>query len=484
MKRVFVSLAFSLAACSVGPDYHRPAAPVPAAFKELDGWKSATPRAKIEKGAWWSVFDDPVLDGLERQVTVTNQNVKQAEAAYQQAVALVREAQAGLFPTLAASAAVTRQTVANLGVFAGLGGSETGRAITQYSLQGNASWDVDVWGRIRRQVESQQAAAQVSAADLANATLSAQSMLATDYFDLRSADSLIQVLTDTVTAFRRTLQITENEHGLGTASRGDVETADAQLKTTQAQLVGVGVQRAQFEHAIAVLTGHAPADLTIAKGRLAVEVPTVPTGLPSTLLERRPDIAAAERTMAEQNAQIGVAVAAYYPDISLTAAFGFAGDPASKVFSVANEVWSLGAAASETVFDGGLRRATLAAAHAGYAQDVAAYRQTVLSAFQQVEDNLAALRNLEQQATAEDAAVASARRAVDVTLDEYRAGTVAYTSVVTEQTLLLSDEQTALTIQQNRFVAAVALIQALGGGWQSSDLPAKTAIRIPDVIEP
>ena len=484
MKRALLLAALPLAACTVGPDYHRAAAITSLRYKEAptvnaaaagDGWKLATPRAALAKGAWWSVFNDPVLDGLERQVAVTNQNVKQSEANYRQAVELVREAQASLFPTITLKPGVERETLNNLGSTATLGGggSTTGKAITQYSLEGSVSWDLDVWGRIRRQVESQQAAAQVDAADLANATLSAQGTLATDYFDLRATDSLIHLLTDTAKAYRKTLQVTQNQYQFGTASRGDVATADTQLKTTQAQLVGEGVQRAEYEHAIAVLTGHPPADLSLQAGPLATAVPDVPAGLPSALLERRPDIAAAERTMAEQNAQIGVAVAAYYPDISLSAAFGYVGNPLSKLFTLANQIWSLGASASETLVDGGLRRATLNAAHAGYDADVASYRETVLSAFQQVEDDLSSLRILQQQAAAQDAAVAAAKRAVDVTLNEYLGGTVAYTSVVTEQTALLSDQQSAVTIQQDRLVAAVGLLQALGGGWQVGDLPAK-----------
>jgi NodT family efflux transporter outer membrane factor (OMF) lipoprotein len=496
-KRLLLLTMAPLVACTVGPDYQRPAAIVPTLYKEAtysktvsaggDGWKLATPRADLSKGAWWSVFNDPVLDGLERQVAVTNQNVQQSEANYRQAVALVHEAQASLFPTIGLKPSVTRETINSLGSFpagGGTGGSSAGKAITEYSLQGSASWDLDVWGRIRRQVESNQAAAQVSAADLANATLSAQGTLATDYFNLRASDSLIQLLTDTVTAYRKTLQITQAQYELGTASRGDVATADTQLKTTQAQLVGAGVQRAEYEHAIAVLTGHPPAALSLPAAELTTVVPVIPVDLPSALLERRPDIAAAERTMAEQNAQIGVAVAAYYPDISLSAAFGYAGNPISKLFTLANQVWSLGASASETLVDGGLRRATLSAAHAGYDAYVASYRQTVLNAFQQVEDDLSSLRILEQQAAVEDSAVTSAKRAVDVTLTEYRGGTIAYTSVITEQTQLLSDQQTALTIRQNRLLAAVGLLQALGGGWQSNDLPAKQPLDLTAAIRP
>ena len=469
MRRVAALLPLLLAGCMVGPDYGRPAAPVPVAYRELAGWKPASPADADAKGPWWAVFHDPLLDDLERQVVITNQTVKQAEAAYRQARALVAEAQAGLFPTLGVSPSVTRSSVS--GSSFSVSGSQFNKAFTQYSIQGSAAWDLDVWGRIRRQIEAQQAAAEVSAADLVNAALSAQATLAIDYFDLRTQDSLAQLLQDTVVAYRRALQITENEYQAGTASRADVVTADAQLKTAQAQLVGVGVQRALFEHAIAVLTGRPPAALSIPPAPLARAVPVLPPGLPSTLLERRPDIAAAERTMAQQNALIGVAVAGFYPDITLSAVFGFAGAPIQNLFTVANRVWSLGAAASEPLLEGGLRLAAVAASRAGYDAAVAFYRQTVLTALQQVEDQLSSLRILEQQAAAEDAAVAAASRAVEVTLNAYRAGTVVYTAVITEQTLLLADQQTALAVQQSRLVASVALIQALGGGWQTAFLP-------------
>jgi NodT family efflux transporter outer membrane factor (OMF) lipoprotein len=467
MRSAALALVLVAAGCKVGPNYARPDAPAAPAFKELAGWKPSTPRDGGGGGACWSLYDDTLLDSLERQVVVSNQNVLAAEAGYRQAAALVREAQSSLYPTLSVAPGVTRGTTSSAS-----GSSSSGnRAYTQYTAEGTASWDLDVWGRIRRQVESQSAAAQVSAADLANAQLSAQGSLATDYFELRSADSLAQLLRDTLVAYNHALRITQNQYDAGTASRADVLAAQVQVQSAQALLVAAGVARAQYEHAIAVLTGHPPSDLTIPEAPLATAVPVVPAGVPSALLERRPDIAAAERTMQEENALIGVAIAAYYPDITLSAVFGFAGDPLSKVFTAANRVWSLGASASETLFQGGYQSAAVAAAHAGYDNAVATYRQTVLSAFQQVEDNLSDLRILQQQAQAEDALVVAAQRAVDVMLNEYRAGTVAYTSVVTEQTQLLSAEQTALTVRQNRLVASVALIQALGGGWNTKELP-------------
>lgn len=472
-RKAFMALALALAVagCKVGPNYARPQAPTASKFKELAGWKPSHPRDGIDRGAWWSVYNDPQLDTLERQVEISNQTVAEAEASYRQAVALIGEAQSSLWPTLGVTPGVTRSKSGSGGSSSSSFGS-SGAARTQYSIEGSASWDLDVWGKIRRQVESQSAAAQASAADLANAKLSAQGALATAYFEMHGADSLTKLLTDTVDEYKRSLAITQNQYDAGTASRADVLAADVQVQSTQAQLVAAGVARAQDEHAIAVLTGHAPADLTLPAAELTNDVPVVPVDVPSALLERRPDIAAAERTMQEQNALIGVAIAGYYPDITLSAAFGFAGNPLSKLFSVASQVWSLGASATETLFQGGFTVASVKAARAAYDAAVASYRQTVLTAFQQVEDELSDLRVLQQQAAAEDTTVQSARRAVDVTLNEYRAGTVAYTSVITEQTALLSAEQAALTVRQSRMVASVALIQALGGGWQASELPA------------
>jgi NodT family efflux transporter outer membrane factor (OMF) lipoprotein len=475
-------LALLLTGCMVGPDYKRPDAPVPVTYKELDGWKPATPLDGIDRGAWWSIYNDPELDQLESQVAVSNQNVKSFEASYRAAAALVRETQAELFPTATVTPSVTRTksgsgggAVASSGAVVGGGGSGTIR--TQYSLQGSADWVPDFWGKIGRQVESNVAAAQVSAADLANATLSAQATLAIAYVNLHYEDSLQKLLTDTVAEYQHALEITQNQYHAGTASSADVVTAQAQLQTTQAQLIAVGVLRGQYEHAIAILTGHPPADLTIPVEPLPRQVPVVPTDVPSTLLERRPDIAAAERQMQQENALIGVAISAYYPDVTLSAGLGLAGSTLSQLFTVANLAWSLGASATETIFDAGSRMAAVDVARATYDQYVADYRQTVLTAFQQIEDELVALRVLEQQAAAEDLAVASARHAVAVTLNQYLAGTVAYTSVITEQTLLLGDEQTALAIQQSRLVASVTLIEALGGGWRASDLPSDFAIQ-------
>jgi NodT family efflux transporter outer membrane factor (OMF) lipoprotein len=480
-----------LAGCMVGPDYKRPDAPAPPAFKELAGWKVSEPADILDKGAWWSVYHDPELDRLERMVEVSNQTVKEFEADYRNAVALVAEARASLFPTAGVSPGVSRSGGGGSGSSSGRsfsgstsgGGSGFGNTgpFTQYSITGTVSWVPDIWGSVRRQIESNVAGAQVSAANLANAKLAAQATLATDYFDLRAEDSLTQLLIETVAAYRRALEITQNQYRAGTTASIDYVTALAQLQSTQAELIGVGVQRQQYEHAIAVLTGRAPAELSIAPAPLASAVPVVPPGLPSALLERRPDIAGAERAMQQENALIGVQIATYYPNISLSAQGGFAGNPLGQLFNASNALWSLGATATETLFSGGLRPAQVAAARATYDTSVATYRQTVLTAFQGVEDALSGLRILELQAKAEATAVASTRRAVEATLNQYKAGTVPYTSVITEQELLLSDQQTLLSVQQSRLVNSVALIEALGGGWSTADLPSTIKPTTPPV---
>jgi NodT family efflux transporter outer membrane factor (OMF) lipoprotein len=463
------ALAGALSSCMVGPDYHKPAAIVPVAYKEAPGWKQAAPSDGIPKGEWWTVYNDPDLDRLEPLVAISNQTVVADYAAYEQAQEIVAETRGGLFPTVGLTGSATR---------AGSGGSDnvSGGSNGSYAFsngprttgtfEGSIDWTPDIWGKIRREVEGDIAAAEVSQADYANATLSAQATLASDYVDLRAADSNILLLQQTVGAYQRSLQITENQFNAGVAAPSDVLTARTQLEGAQAQLINEGATRAQYEHAIAVLAGHAPADLTIPPGALMQAIPVVPAGVPSSLLERRPDIAAAERTMAEENAQIGVAVAAFYPDISLSALGGYSADPITGLFSVSNALWSLGTEASETLFEGGTRTATVKAARFGYDESVAEYRQTVLSAFQDVEDDLSNLRILAQQAQVEQEAVSDAARAVQIALNEYQAGTEAYTTVVTAQATLLSDQETALTVQQDRLLASISLIQDLGGGWQ------------------
>ncbi len=447
----------------------------------------AQPLDDAPKGEWWSIYNDPLLDKLERQVVINNQTVKEYVALLEEAQATVDIARSSLFPTLSVTGTGTRSHNSSGGSTTSTGTTSTtsttgtttsgfsgsAYATNRYSLEGAFNWDLDVWGRIRRQVESDVAAAQVSSADLTNATLTAQAMLATDYFDLRNQDSLDQLYKDTIKAYADALRITQNQYNAGTVSLANVAAAQTQLDSTVATEINVGVLRSQYEHAIAVLTGVSPAELSILPGKLAADVPVPPVVVPSLLLQRRPDIASAERKMAEQNALIGVQIAAYFPDISLSAIFGYSGTPLGTLISASNELWSLGATATQTLFEGGLRNSEVAAARAAYRNAVATYRQTVLTAFQQVEDELSALRILERQAAAEDTAVRSAQKSLQVALNTYIAGTVPYTSVITEQTALLSAQQSALAVQQQRLVASVALVQALGGGFSTLDLPSR-----------
>jgi NodT family efflux transporter outer membrane factor (OMF) lipoprotein len=452
-----------LAACSAaGPDYRRPALDVPRAFKEQPGWKAIEPQDGAARGPWWQVYRDPVLDELERRVEVSNQNLKAAEAAFRQARAAVEEARAGLFPALSASGGAQRS------------GTRAGQAdavANRYDAALGANWEPDVWGRIRRSVEASAASARASAADLASARLSAQATLATDYFELRAQDELERLLDQTIAGYARTLEITRNQYEAGYVALADVVTAETTLRSAQAQAIQVGVLRAQLEHAIAVLTGQPPAALAIAASAHEDEVPRIPAGLPSALLERNPAIASAEHAVIAANAQIGVNLSAYYPDITLSASYGFASAALGELLHADQALWSLGAAFSQVLFDAGARRARVEQARAAYDQNVAVYRQTVLTAFQQVEDQLATLRILEQEAGARAQAVGLARQAVSLTINEYEAGAVPYTSVVTAQTAELDDEQAALTVRENRLVASVALIEALGGGWSTARLP-------------
>jgi NodT family efflux transporter outer membrane factor (OMF) lipoprotein len=484
MNRTLVlAVASLIAGCTVGPDYQRPGTPVPSEYKE-DGWKTAEPSDGQRRGDWWAIYDDPVLDGLERQVEVSNQNLKAAEAAYNLALAVVGEGTAGFFPTLSLTGSGTRsgtgggnsQAVTTPGTsFASIGRGNG--SVSNINLSATASWDLDLWGKIRRTVESDVASAQVSAADLANAQLSAQGQLATLYFELRSADQDRRLLDSAVDAFTQALQITKNQYSAGVAAQTDVVTAETQVEQTRAQAIAVGVTRAQFEHAIAVLIGQPPAEFSIAPAPLTTVVPVAPAELPSALLERRPDIAAAERQMDAANAQIGIAIAAYYPDLTLTGSYGFASSGVAKLLRASNSIWSFGGQLVEPLFTGGLTEAQVRAAKASFAQTVATYRQTVLTGFQQVEDELAALRILEQQGVVEDNTVRLAREAERLTLNQYQQGTVAYTAVITAQTTRLTNEETALTILQNRLTASVALIQALGGGWDSGQLPGSSQVR-------
>lgn len=466
-------LTATLAACAVGPNYHRPSAPVPSAYKELPpGWKIGSPQDERLRGDWWGMFGDSELDRLEREVNISNQNIKQYEAQYREAVALLKEAQAQLFPTVTGSFNAQRGGGGGgtAAVSSAVGSGAGGSTHTEFTLEGVLSWQPDIWGAIRREVESRKAGVQVSAANLANAELSAQATLAADYFDLRAADSLQALLTRAVALDQRALEIARNQYKSGTATNGDVAAAQASLESTQAQLIAVEQQRGTYEHAIAMLTGHLPSELRVAEAPLAANVPSVPLAVPSELLERNPSIAAAERQMKQENALIGVAIGAYFPTISLQALGGYAGNPLSTLINAGNRIWSVGGSASDLVFQGGEQLAAVAQARATYDQYVAAYRQTVLATFQAVEDQLLALRVLEREAAVEQKAVEHAQTAADIALNQFNAGTVSYTTVITDIQALIADQESLLTIRQNQLVAEVSLIEALGGGWDVSHL--------------
>lgn len=454
-----------ISACSVGPDYTRPAVQSPAAYKELPAVQKSLAIDDVVTQNWWEIFADPELSALEEKVDINNQNIAQAEARFRQARALVQQTRAAYFPTVTVGVGITRTAPSET---ARSSTSSNNQTFTNHSLPIDVSWEVDVWGRIRRSVESSQALAQASKADLEAARLSARAELAQDYFLLRSLDNEKQILDDTVVAFQKSLQLTENRYRSGIASRGDVLQAETQVKTTQAEAIDIGVQRARLEHAIALLIGKAPADLTIASAPLAITPPTIPAGVPAELLKRRPDVASAERTLASANAQIGVAEAAYYPTLSLDSQGGFESSSWSKWISALGRFWSAGFSLSETVFDGGARGAQVEQAKAVYDSDMAAYRQTALTGFQEVEDNLAALRILAEEANAQDEAVRAAQQSLAVTTNQYQAGIVSYLNVVVAQSIALTNERTAVDILGRRLNACVLLVKALGGGWKAS----------------
>jgi NodT family efflux transporter outer membrane factor (OMF) lipoprotein len=455
-----------LAGCTLGPDYHRPDAPAVDVFRETPpGWKQAEPRDDIERGRWWEMFGDPQLSGLIEKIDVSNQTLAASEAQYRQALAALGISRAALYPTLDANATAVRSHSPG----STLGGTTAGRTLTSYGGRLTAQWELDLWGRVRRSVEAAEAAARASTADVGAARLSLQAQLATSYFQLRSLDAQARLLDDTAGALRKSLELTENRYRAGVVARADVVQADAQLKSTLVQTIDLGVQRAQLEHSIAVLTGVPPSGLAIASVRsFDIGVPAIPPGLPSALLERRPDVAAAERRVHASNAQIGVAKAAYFPQLTLTALFGFTSPDVSVLFTGPSRQWSVGPSVAQSIFDAGLRRSQTEQAIAAYDATVANYRQVTLSAFQEVEDNLSALRILEEEARSEEEAVQAARLSLSLVLNQYKAGTVSYLNVVTAQTALLNEERNAVGIQARRLAAAVALIRALGGGWHES----------------
>jgi NodT family efflux transporter outer membrane factor (OMF) lipoprotein len=463
-----------LSACTVGPNYERPTAPVATHFKEAEGWTPADPQESIDKGAWWSMFNDPVLDGLERRIAVSNQTLKEYEAIYRQAHQIVAEARSQYFPTVSGSFDAQRSKSAT-GFSSTAGGASTttsgGSPVNLYSAALDASWVPDLWGKVRRTVEGDKASAQSAAANIANYKLSLQATLAEDYFELRVADEEIKLYQETVADDQKYLQLTINQYNAGTQAKSAVVSAQTQLLSAEATLANFGANRAQYEHAIAMLVGVTPAELTIAPAALTRDVPVAPVGVASTLLQRRPDIAAAERTVAYANAQIGVAEAAFYPTLTLSGSVGSDATTIGNLFSAPSTLWSVGASAADTLLDFGLRRAEVRAARAVYDEDVAAYRQTVLTAFQNVEDEIAALRVYEKQEALELEYEKAAKEAVRLDLNEYKAGVVDYTTVITAQTAALSASQNVLTVLEQRLLASVLLVEYVGGGWTPADLP-------------
>lgn len=463
----------ALAGCMVGPNYHRPQMTLAPAFKEK-GWAPVQPADLSPRGDWWSMFNDPTLSALEARVAVSNQNVAAAEAAYRQSQALVREQRAALFPTVNLDAGATRSGSgrgAGGTVVTGGGGTSVvtgggGRSATTYRASVGAGWDLDLWGRIRRGIEAARGTAQASEAELAGAQLSAQGTLATDYFDLRETDIEIALLTQAVDGYQKSLTIAQNRFNAGVAPHSDVLQAKTQLATTQADLADLTRTRAQFEHAIAVLTGTTPETFAIAADPAwTPTIPAAPNAVPSSLLQRRPDVAAAERRAAAASAQIGVQVAAYFPDISLSGSYGFTANELGGLFSASNNVWSYGVSIAETAFNGGLTGARVSAARASYDQAVAQYRQTVLAALQNVEDQLAATRVLASEYALRDEAARDADLSATMILNQYREGQVDYTTVVTAQVAALNARRTLVQQAASRQTAAVALVQGLGGGW-------------------
>jgi NodT family efflux transporter outer membrane factor (OMF) lipoprotein len=479
-----------LTACAVGPDYHKPDVAVPATYKENadwhpSDWTRAQPSDALERGAWWEIFGDATLNDLERQVDVSNQSLKQAEAQYRQAGAMVSAARANYFPTVGVTASGQRAgrygtgSVVSGGTVIGSGNvdnSGSSHPTNTYSIPFTASWEPDLWGRVRRTVEGEVANAQASAATLASTRLSLQAQLAQTYFQLRVVDEQKRLLDDTVAAYQKSLQLTQNQYNVGVAARADVVQADTQLKQAQVQAIDLGIARAQFEHAIAVLVGKTPEEFALAVEPLGVAPPAIPVELPSTLLERRPDVATAERQAAAANAQIGVAESAYFPNLTLSATAGYQSSTFSDILAAPSRFWSLGAQLAEAIFDGGAREAQVAQARAGFDAAAANYREIALAAFQNVEDNLAALRILEAEAAAQAEAVKSAEQALAIAINQYRAGTVSYLNVVTAQTTAYANERNAISILGNRLTDSVALVKALGGGWDADELPVANQI--------
>jgi NodT family efflux transporter outer membrane factor (OMF) lipoprotein len=468
------------AACNVGPDYTRPPATIPSLFKEgpppdstlAAEWRVAQPSDDVVRAKWWEAFQDPLLSALEEQVAISNQTVAQAEAQFRAARAAIRTARADFFPTVTAGASAARSRAS----------STRGRVpvavgtTTDYQLPIDFSYEADLWGRVRRNVEASVASAQATSADVQTALLSSRAELAVDYFELRGLDAQIALLRATIAAFERSVQITKARYDQGVASGVDVAQAQTQLDTTRVQATDLDVARAQFEHAIAMLVGKPPADLTIPPAPIHVPPPAIPLMLPSRLVERRPDVAAAERRVAAANAQIGVATAAFFPTLALTASGGLESSSLGTLLELPSRFWAIGPSLVQTVFDGGRRRSLREQAVANYDGTVAAYRQNSLTAFQDVEDNLAALRVLADEASQAAEAVASANRSLELANDQYVGGVTSYLDVITAQTAALANQITAADVLTRRMTASVLLIKALGGGWTTADLPPVSAL--------
>jgi NodT family efflux transporter outer membrane factor (OMF) lipoprotein len=464
-----------LAGCVVGPDYQRPSTVMTPAFKEAHGWKQAAPADSLARGAWWGLYGDPILDGLEARVAVSNQNLAAAEAAYRQAQAAIGAARAQMFPTLGASASANASKSGSGRTITNPDGTVTtsgGGTNQSYSVGLDAAWAPDLWGRIRRTVEGARANAEASEADLASATLAAQAQLAIAYVQLRAVDEDRRLLDRTIAAYRQALTVTQNRYDQGVVARGDILSAKSQLESAQAEAAADDQVRAQLEHAIAVLVGEAPASFALEAAPWSLATPDAPVSVPSVLLERRPDIAAAERRVASANAQIGVQQAAFYPDLNLSASAGLASDHLGSLLNASTFFWSLGADLAGTIFDAGARKSAVAQARAFWEQEVALYRQTVLTAFQEVEDQLAASSSLARQEELRRSASADADQAEQIATNQYNAGAISRLELFVAQTTALSARRTALATSENRLIASVSLIQALGGGWTGLHDPA------------
>lgn len=456
-----------LGGCTVGPNYVRPTTDVPSNFQEVSPpFQQAAPSDEISKGKWWEIYKDPQLNSLEEQIAVSNQTLKAQQAQFLEARAAVRVARAQYFPSVTGGVSATHQ---NESSNRPLGANDL--YYQDYVISGDASYEPDLWGRVRRTVEASRSEAQASAADLANVALSLQAELAMDYFQLRGLDAEKELLDSTVVSYQRALDLTQSRYQGGVASAVDVAQAQTQLETTRAEDVDVDVNRAAYQHAIAVLIGKPPSELTLPPMSLETPPPAVPVGLPSDLLQRRPDVAAAERRMQEANAQIGVARSAYFPNVTLSAGGGFESGAISTLIQGPSGFWSLAGSAAELIFDGGQRRGVTEQAKAAYTVTVANYRQTVLTSFQEVEDNLAALRILQQEAQTQAGAVAAAEHSLDLSNNRYRGGVANYLEVTTAQSAALSDEVSALNILIRRMSASVQLVKAIGGGWNVSQIP-------------